>query len=79
MKFDIVEWMNSNGHPGYKNRILKLKEQIEAVLASNHVSQPDRVVANLYNEIEEVKDEAEDRYRDWASDGLSDQYDWQKL
>lgn len=67
-KFDVVEWMHTNGHPSYKNEINNLKAQI-AIAKTDGDREHGMKMIDMYNEeIERVTREAQDRYDDWASD-----------
>ena len=54
----VVDWMAERGEFGYVNRIQKLRE-------SHRWDDP-----NLDTRINEIRQEAMDRYNDWVSDPL---------
>jgi hypothetical protein len=58
----MLEWFEKHGHPGYKNRVMELQAQLAD--ASYHR------MLELNHQIDEVLQEAKDRYDDWASDPL---------
>lgn len=71
-KFDIIEWMTEHGHSGYATEISDL-ERKKADLAAvfSNTSLVRQMLTEDYNkQIEEIRQEAQDRYDDWASDPL---------
>jgi hypothetical protein len=62
-KFDVVEWMAERGKTSYKTQI----EQLKAA-GSIFLNDGDEVPPALEAKIEEIRQMAQDRYDDWASD-----------
>ena len=72
-QFDVVDWMYRHGHPSYANQINDLKMAID-----EHKSDAGRywqqceftmeMINKIRKEIEEIRQAAEDRYQDWATD-----------
>lgn len=60
--FDVVAWMAENGHPEYRDLIRALEMTLEA--ERGDPAKAERLLA----EIAEVRDNAMDRYQDWATD-----------
>lgn len=67
-KFDVVEWMATNGHPSYKNEIAAIRGQIEIAMTDEDREHGMRMIDMFDEEIERITREAQDRYDDWVSD-----------
>ncbi len=63
MKFDVIKWMTEHGHPGYGIDIATLTAAIEIFTHDG-----DDVPPALAKKIEEIRQMAQDRYDDWATD-----------
>jgi hypothetical protein len=62
--FDVVEWMAEHGHTSYKRHIATLKAAADIWMNEDAESVPEVIEAK----IEEIKQMAQDRYNDWATD-----------
>jgi hypothetical protein len=71
----VLEFMHSHGHTGYMTRIKDLQarfDEVQAEAGPNGYLCPEtqRQLDQINEEIDEVGQEAVDRYDDWASDPL---------
>lgn len=72
-KFDVIEWMAAHGHPSYGERIrdaedYKSEVRGEAGRYGDSCPFTQELLAKADAEIAEIRQAAQDRYDDWASD-----------
>lgn len=58
----IIDWMTGQGRPGYATRIKALQAKLATATEAER--------EQLEREINDVKQEAQDRYDDWKTDPL---------
>lgn len=61
--FDVIEWMAAHGHPGYKANIEALK-----IAGGIFHFDGEEIPPAITAKIAEIRQMAQDRYDDWASD-----------
>lgn len=69
-KFDVIKWMTENGHPGYAAEIAVIEGMKPDILASPFADIRKLALDFLNDKIEQVRQEAQDRYDDWKTDPL---------
>jgi len=72
-KFDVVAWMAEHGHPGYAAKINEIECHKWEVIGEagrywQHCPFTAETLAKLDTAIAEIRQDAEDRYTDWATD-----------
>jgi len=72
-KFDVIDWMSKHGHIGYAREISDIesvKDEIRAEAGPNGHLCPftQEALAKEDARIAEVRQAAQDRYDDWATD-----------
>ncbi len=62
--FDVIEWMDEHGHPSYKRQIATLKAAADIFMDDDAESVPEAIE----KKIADIRNMAQDRYDDWATD-----------
>ena len=73
MAFDIINWMTEHGRPEYEAQIRTLESERDEKVAEagpngKFCAYLAADLKKIDNDIEEIRQRAQDRYDDWASD-----------